>query len=150
MWISLLTKELEIYLECELHSSVWADQNHWGQWLNMNPESESLFSVLADGNHWWEWLNTHPASEFVLQCLSGPHSPIMAEHPSSLWVTLRCSSRKGPLMKMANHPFREWVALVFKQITITDKNYWTPIQKVSCSLVFKQITITDKNGWTCI
>ena len=40
-----LTRMDEHHPASESLSSIWADQNHWREWLNTNSESESLSSV---------------------------------------------------------------------------------------------------------
>ena len=106
-----------------------------------------------------------------LQCLSRSDALTRtAEHSSRMWVRLQCLSRSDSLTRMAEH--RMWVLFnvwtdhihrpewlntlhhsgceslsVFKQITSTDQNGWTFIQRVSSSPVFEQTRFTDKKGW---
>ena len=138
----------------ELFSSVWADQYHCQDWLNMHPACESLSSVWAGQYHWHKW---------------------MMEHMSRMWVTLKCSSTADqnhwwePLNthsasellsnldqnhwqeQLNTHPASESLSSVWP-----DQNHWWAwlnikyLQDVSWSPVFKQITTTDKNGWTCL
>ena len=59
-------------------------------------------------------------------------------------------SRSEPLTGMAECTSSKWVpSPVFKQFGITDKNFQTCIQEVSCYPIFKQMrnTGTDKNDW---
>ena len=151
-----------------LLSGVWADQNHWQEWLNTHIQRvSSLPSVLADQNHWLEWLNIHPESEFALWCFSRPEW--LNIHPASVfalqfwadqnrwqeWLNmhpgcefaLQSLKRLEPLMKMAEHAFRKWVSSPF----YADQNNWqewTPTQQVSSSLFNKHIRTADKNCLT--
>ena len=96
--------------------------------LNTHPASESLFSVWADQNHWQEWLNTHLACESLQYLSRSEPLTRMAGHASRKWVPLQCSmqinendwtciqrvsplqclSRFEPLTRMAS---RKWVPL---------------------------------------
>ena len=107
---------------CESLSSIWAEQNHYQDWLNMHPGCECLSSVWADQNHWQEWLIMHSFGEFF--------SSVWADKNS--WMHLVCEFLSSIWMEQ-NH----W------------QNGWTHIQFVSPSLVFEPIT-TDKNGWKSI
>ena len=101
----------------------------------------------ADQNHWWEWLKINPGSELLFSFLSRSEPLMRIEHPSRKWVAIqffeqRTTDKSGwiPIQNVGHSP-------VFEPIKTTDENGWTPIQDVSHSPVFEQIRITDKNGW---
>ena len=106
----ILTRMAEHAFSKWVPPSVWADQNHWQEWLNMHPGYESLPIVWADQNYWQEWL------KICLFC-----------------IHLLCLSRSEPLTRMAEHASSLWVCPVFEQIRVTDKNIYLA-SKSLCSI----------------
>ena len=50
----LLTRVVEYLSRKWVTSNVWANQNHWQEWMTALQESELLFSVCANQIHWQE------------------------------------------------------------------------------------------------
>ena len=119
----------------------------------MYPVCESLSSVWADQNHWWEWLKTHPASESLFSVFEQMRT---AEHMSSLWVSLCVWADQNHWPEwvwMAEHAFQDVShSPVFKQIGTTGENGWTHAQGLLYVSCFPQIwaRTTNENGWTCV
>ena len=155
---------------CESHSSVWADQIHWSEWLNIHLGCELLSSVRSDpltwmAEHWcslwvipvFEQIRSTDLNGWTLIQAVG-YCPVSDQihwpewlniHPvgeslSSVWAD------HWQIYWMTEHPSSWWVAI--QCLRSTDLNGWTSIQFVSRSLVFKRITgrSTDMNGWTPI
>ena len=157
-----------------------------------------LFCVWANQNHWQEWLNMHPECEFSLWLLSWPE-PLtrLAEHAFRVWVCspvfelIRTTDKIGwtciQSVSLLSSVLADWdrwwdwlnmhpVCESFSSIW-ADQNNWCkwlnmhpgyellfsefplksePLRRMVkhiysewvWSLVFEQIRITDKNGWT--
>ena len=123
---------------CELLSSLWADQNHWQEWLNLCSGCESLSSLWE----WQEWLNIHLASELLFN--------VWADKSGWTWIQIVSLSP------------------VFDQIRTTDETCWTYVQIVSpfqfltrsqplirmgpgCKLLFSFWAYQNhKKGWTLV
>ena len=143
IWMAEHPSRLWVAVQCQIRStdlngwtpmqsvscfSVWADQIHWPEWLNIHPVCESLSSVWADRIHWPELLNTHS-----IQCVS--HSVVFEQirfTDLNGWTPnpaceLLSSVRSGPLTWMAEHTCSLWVTPVFNQIHWPD---WLNIHPV--------------------
>ena len=121
-----LTRLTEHIQSVSLLSSVLADQNHWWDWLNMDPACESFFSIWANQNYWCKWLNMHPGCELLFS--------VWAENHWWKWLNMYSGSefslKSESLRRMVKHISSGWVhSLVFEQIRTTDKNGWTHISR---------------------
>ena len=146
MWVALKElSRLEPLTRLAEHASrlwvtldIWADWNHWREWLNTHPGSECspVFERMrtTDKNGW-----TSIQRVSALQCLIRSEPLIrMGEHPSSLWVSLQCLSRSEPLMRTHQHPSSSWVNLqCLSRSEPLTRMGGTPIQRVSQSPVFE-------------
>ena len=155
------------HLASELPFIVWADQNHWQEWLNLHPASELLYIVWVDQHHWQKWWNMHPGC--VLLSIFWADLMRVAEHTSSMWVTLHCwayhnhwwewlntssmwvapqhLSRSDHWQEYLNmHPGGKSLSSVW-----ADQNHWLNMHPASELLfIVWGVGTTNENGWTNI
>ena len=104
--------------------------------MGEHPSREWVSSVWADWNHWWEWVNTPPDRE----SLSSWSKLLtkMGECLSRLWVAFQCASVSVNMIHLADHVSRKWVLLHLQALN----HLWIVMMLILC-LECNLISLTD-------